>query len=100
MVVLSRKLFGFGGNTEAVFVSLRASRRTHVTIVANSFTHLFASIVVSCQAVSRLVNFHLSCHIVYHLGKRQTRKITSFFPLKMSAVASFFHCSRVHNASI
>lgn len=71
MVVFSRKLCGFGVNTEPGFVSLHASRG-HVTTVANFSTHLCGITVVSCHAVSPLVNFILPNHL--SSGKK-TRKI-------------------------
>lgn len=92
MVFFSRKLFGFGGNTEPGFVSLHASRG-HGTIVANFSTHL-------CQHSSELSGCVSSGELPPVLPHRllsgeKPREIICllfyFFPLKLSALESFFH---------
>lgn len=69
MVVTYRKLSAFGGNMDADLVSLFAARGHHVMIMENLSTHVCASMVVSSQAASPQINFHLFCHLVYHLAK-------------------------------
>lgn len=62
-------------------------------ITAIFSTHLFASMVVSCQDASPQMNFDLYCDLIYHLVKTNEKIV--FFPLYtheslQGVAASFF----------